>query len=81
MKREKDEVIIKKEVINKDKYKTVSSLIAHNKTDYIGICTDNKFYYTHKYEEIYDYVNPMSPFEDAVILNDILYIKIIKRHT
>lgn len=55
-------------------YATVSQLIANNYTEIIGICTDNKRYYFHERRVIYDYINPMSPYKDARIINGALCI-------
>lgn len=55
-------------------YNTVAQLIAHNYSEYIGICTDNKTYYTHKRNEIYSFINPMSKYKDARYIDDILCI-------
>lgn len=56
------------------KYNTISKLIAHNYSEYIGICTDNKNYFIHKRNDIYSYVNPMSKYTDARYIDDILCI-------
>lgn len=64
-------------MIRKDitqKYATISKLIASHKTEYIGICNDNKTYYIHKRNEIYDFVNPMSSYVSARIVDGVLCI-------
>lgn len=56
------------------KYNTVSQLVAHEYAEYIGVCTDNKMYYIHPRNEIYDYVDPMSSYVSARYINDTLCI-------
>lgn len=62
----------RKEISNK--YLTVAKLIAAHQTKIIGLCTDNKNYYMHKREEIYDFINPMSSYKEACYLDDMLCI-------
>ena len=56
------------------KYSSVSKLIAAHRTEYIGICKDGKDYYIHRYNEIYDFVNPMKPYKEAHYINGALCI-------
>lgn len=58
------------------RYDTVSQLIAHEFSEYIGICTDNKMYYIHPHNTIFDYVNPMSTYTDARYINNVLCIMV-----
>jgi hypothetical protein len=56
------------------KYNTVSQLIAHEGNDNIAICNDGKNFYVHERNQIYDFVNPMSPYKRAFITDGILCI-------
>ncbi len=55
-------------------YKTVAQLVAHEYTEYVGICTDGKRYYVHHHNSVFDYVNPTSTYSDAKYINGVLCI-------
>ena len=58
----------------KTKYKTVSQLIAHESTQHIAICSDGKNFYVHERNTIYDFINPMSSYKNAFMIDSILCI-------
>lgn len=57
-----------------EKYKTVSKLIATHKYDKIAVCPAGDSFYVHKRTEIYDALNPLTPYKRAFIDNNMLYI-------
>lgn len=58
----------------KKKYNTIAQLITHEYSEYIGLCDDNKMYYVHPRNAIYDYVNPMSTYVSALYIDNVLCI-------
>jgi len=58
------------------KYKTVAQLIAHNYSEIIGIEGVDDKYYLHLRNSIYDFINPMSTYKEAKMINGALCIKL-----
>ena len=58
------------------KYDTISKLIATHRSEYIGLCTHGDIYYVHKRSEIFDFINPLSPYKSALYHNNILCINL-----